>query len=71
MTLRIIPLFANEDNGIYGDIFNTAEEVLEAHPGATVLKGFGILNTETGFVVDESEDFYATEAEAQEDMDRL
>lgn len=71
MALRIIPLYANEDNGIYGDIFNTAEEVLEAHPGATVLTGFGILDTETGFVVDESEDFYVTEAEAQEDMEQL
>lgn len=71
MALKIIPLFANEENGIYGDIFNTAEDVLEAHPGATVLKGFGILNTETGFLVDESEDFYATEDEAQEDMGKL
>lgn len=71
MAKQIIPLFANEDNGIYGDIFNTEQEVLEAHPGVTVLNGFGILDTETGFLVDESEDFYATEAEALEDMENL
>lgn len=71
MALRIIQLFANEDNGIYGDIYSTVEEVLEEHPGATVLQGYGILDTETGFVVDESEDFYATEAEALEDMKEL
>lgn len=71
MALRIIPLFANEDNGIYGDIYSTVEEVLEEHPGATVLQGYGILDEETGFVVDESEDFYATEAEALEDMEEL
>jgi hypothetical protein len=71
MALRIIPLFANEDHGIYGDIFNTAEEVLEAHPGATVLKGFGILDTETGYIADDTEDFYATEAEAQLHMENL
>lgn len=71
MALRIISLFANEDNGIYGDIYNTVEEVLEEHPGAVVLHGYGILDTETGFVVDESEDFYATEAEALEDMKKF
>lgn len=71
MTMKIIPLFANEDHGIYGDIFSTAEDVLAAYPGATVMNGFGILDTETGFIVDETEDFYETEAEAQEDMKRL
>lgn len=71
MTKQIIPLFANEDHGIYGDIFTTVEDVLAAHPGATVLSGFGILDTETGFMADESEDFYATEAEAHEDMENF
>jgi hypothetical protein len=71
MALRVIQLFANEDNGIYGDIYNTPEEVREEHPGATVLIGYGILNEETGFIVDESADFYATEAEALEHMEEL
>lgn len=71
MALRVIELFANEENGIYGDIESTPEAVLEAHPGATVLKGYGILDEGTGFLVDESEDFYGTEAEALEDMDEL
>jgi hypothetical protein len=71
MGKRIVPLFANEENGIYGDIYNTVEEVLADHPGATVLTGFGILDEETGFLVDDTEDFYATEEEAREHMENL
>lgn len=71
MTKRIIPLFANEDHGIYGDIYNSEEEVLQDHPGATVIKGFGILDEETGYIADDTEDFYFTEAEAQKHMENL
>lgn len=71
MAAKIVTLYANEDNGIYGDIYNTPEEVLEAHPGATVLTGFGIQDTETGFLFDESQDFYTTKEEAQADIPNM
>lgn len=68
MAIKIVTLYANDDNGIYGDIFNTPEEVEEAHPGETILTGYGILDTDTGYLVDESKDFYSTVTEAFADV---
>lgn len=65
MRLKVIPLFANEDQAAgYGDIYNTREDCLKEHPTDTVLEGFGVLDEDTGFLTDDSDDIYWTEEEA-------
>jgi hypothetical protein len=66
MHLKTVTLFANKnEDGIYGDIYSSAEECLKEHPNDVVLVGFGVMDADTGFCVDESDDFYATEEDAQ------
>jgi hypothetical protein len=70
MRLKTVTLFANKnEDGIYGDIYSSAEECLKEHPNDDVLVGFGVMNEDTGLCVDESDDFYATEADAQRFID--
>ena len=62
--LGIIRLYANEENGSYGEIYNSASEVLTHFPNATVLEGFGIIELSTGFCHSDSMSWYDSEEEA-------
>ncbi len=57
-------LYTNNDkeNGVpyYGDIYTSRDEVLQNHPNAEVLEGFGVLDTETGYSPDDVDDWYDT-----------
>lgn len=63
--VNIIQLFANEiideedeDNRFYGDIYSKPQEVYENHPNATLLVGYGILDKSTGYIHEDSADWY-------------
>lgn len=66
MALHVTKLYANADreNGWYGDIYNTPDDVRKDHPDDEILTGFGVLDGGTGFLHDESADWYDTEEEA-------
>lgn len=70
--LKIIPLYADksEESG-YGDISSDPADIERDHPGATVLQGWGILDTTTGYVVSESEDIYFTREDAERGLQEL
>jgi hypothetical protein len=70
MALRIIKLYGNKTAHFAPeDIYSDREECLQDHPNDEVLEGFGVLDTETGFCTDDSDDWYETEEDAQEYID--
>lgn len=77
--MRIIKLYANElteasvEGGIplYGDIYTSREECLAEHPEASVIEGYGVTPDDSQWLVDESDDFYYTEEEAQEFINEI
>ncbi|ALE93768.1 hypothetical protein AOC05_17905 [Arthrobacter alpinus] len=70
MKLKIVSLFANSNKDrIYGDIYNSSEDCLQAHPHDEVLHGFGVMNENTKLLVDASDDFYRSETAAQRFID--
>lgn len=66
MGLHVTKLYANFDQemGGYGDIYTTPDDVRKDHPDDEILTGFGVLDGATGFMHDESADWYDTEEEA-------
>ncbi len=71
MNLKIVSLFANKnEDGIYGDIYTSLEDCRNDHPNDEALVGFGVVDEDSGYLVDESDDFYPTEAEAQQFIDK-
>lgn len=70
---QIIKLFANtmytnddKENGVsyYGDIYTSKEEVLLNHPNSKVMSGYGIIDMETGFIPDDTPDWFNSVDEA-------
>lgn len=66
-SLGVAKVYANEDNGCYGDIFNTKQEVLECHPGAKVLEGYVVIDINSGYCPNESKDWHDTLEEAEDE----
>lgn len=66
MGLHVVKLYANLDRefDMYGDIYDTPEDVQKDHPDDEILHGFGVLDGATGFLRDGSADWYETEDEA-------
>ena len=62
--LGIIRLYSNEENGCYGNIYNSISEVLTHFPNANVLEGFGIIELSTGYCHPDSMSWYDSEEEA-------
>lgn len=65
--LSIINLYANvlytqndskTGEAYYGDVYTNKEELLKEHPACEVLQGFGLLDHQSGFAPDDSEDWY-------------
>lgn len=63
--VQIIQLFANEiideddeNNRFYGDIYSKPQEVYQHHPNATLLVGYGIIDKSTGYIHEDSLDWY-------------
>lgn len=76
--LAVIQLFANEvvdeedaDNRFYGDIYSKPSEVYKDHKEATLLVGYGVLDKSTGYLHDNTEDWYDTLPEALEAIKEL
>lgn len=58
-TLDIIYYYANEmEDGGYGDIACSPEDVYKTHPKARLMTGFGVVDADTGMSPDSSEDWY-------------
>lgn len=58
-TLDIINYYANEmEDGGYGDIACSPEEIWKAHPKVRVMSGFGIVHRDTGMSPDSADDWY-------------
>jgi hypothetical protein len=71
--LRIIRQYANSTAYMSGgpeDIYNTREDCLKDHPTDPVLAGFGVLDEETGFRAEGSDDWYDTLQEALEFIEK-
>ena len=66
-TLDIIHYYANgiEDGG-YGGIATSPEDIWKAHPGAKMLSGFGVVCRATGMSPDSSDDWYEDINEVRE-----
>lgn len=64
--LHVVKIYANLDRAsdIYGDIYDTLDDVRKDHPGDEILHGFGVLDGATGFLAEGSEDWYEVEDDA-------
>lgn len=69
--LQIKKLYAEVTPYGYGDIYESVEALAEEHPDAEVLEGYGIFNSSTGYLVDESQDIYWDKEDAIWDMERI
>lgn len=67
-TLSIVKQFANEEDGVYGDIYSQEWHARSEHQGETILSGFGILDKETGYILDSARDWYDTLEDAEDDL---
>ncbi|MCK1999865.1 hypothetical protein MZM54_00525 [[Brevibacterium] frigoritolerans] len=67
-------LYTNDDkeNGdpYYGDIYTSPEVVLQWHPNAEILVGYGVHYNETGLILDEAADWYETVDDALEFIEK-
>lgn len=68
---QIIKLYANKEEGTYGDIYVSKQELLVDYPEANVLEGFGVTYKESGGTPDSSDDWYWTIDEAREYVKEL
>jgi hypothetical protein len=68
--LSVVPYFANDEDGVYGDIYKNVTNLRIDHPTAKILTGFGVRDSETGMSPEDAADWYATEADAQAYIDR-
>lgn len=58
-TLDIIYYYANEmEDGGYGDIACSPEDIYKAHPASRLMTGFGVVEANTGMSPDSAEDWY-------------
>lgn len=57
---QIIKLYSNKEDGTYGDIYVSEQELLIDHPEAKVLHGFGVTYAKSGYSPDSSDDWYWT-----------
>lgn len=64
-TLHITKLFANREDGTYGDIYSQKWDYLENYEEDEMMVGYGVYDPKTGFIVDEAADFYETLEEAE------
>lgn len=64
-TLHIVKLFANHEDGTYGDIYSQKWDYLENYEEDELMIGYGVCDPVTGFLLDESADFYETLEEAE------
>jgi len=72
MALNIIKLYGNvTENFQPEDMYDSRVECLSDHPHDEVMEGWGVLDTETGFLEAGSEDWYDTEEDAQKYIDSL
>ena len=62
----IVKFYANEWEGVYGDISTSKEEIMEMYPDANILEGYGFICPSTGFCPDEAGDWYDSVEEAEE-----
>ena len=51
-------VFANEENGYYGDIYASWEDAATAHPGEKIIFGVNIIESVSGYTFEDSEDWY-------------
>jgi hypothetical protein len=65
----VIVLYANNIDGVYGDIYTELHDLEKDHPEAHVLLGYGVMDTATGFTHIDSSDWYWTRVEAQAFID--
>lgn len=63
---EIIKFYANEENGHYGDIYTSKEDVLKDHPQAEIMEGYGFIDPTIGFCPDEAGDWYETIEEVEQ-----
>lgn len=61
----IIKLFANNQDGYYGDIYESMDELLFEHEDCEVMYGYGIIDINTGYCPSEAYDWYDTIEEAE------
>lgn len=66
--ISIVKLFATDENGVYGDIYNQEWHVRTEHQGENILEGFGILDNKTGYLLESTKDWYNTLEEAESDI---
>ncbi|AJD93714.1 hypothetical protein JMA_43970 (plasmid) [Jeotgalibacillus malaysiensis] len=64
-TLNIVKLYASHEDGTYGDIYSQKWDYLENYDEDELMVGYGVSDPLTGFLVDESADFYETLEEAE------
>ena len=62
----IVKFYANTENGHYGDIFTSKDDVLATYPDTEVMEGYGFVCPITGFCPDEAGDWYKTVEETEE-----
>lgn len=68
---NIIKLFANEENGTYGDIYTSKESLVADYPDAQILEGFNFVMKNSGMSPDSSEDWYESVEQAKADATAL
>lgn len=72
MALEIIKLYGNvTEHFAPEDMYSDREECLADHPNDKVMEGWGVKDTETGFLHIDSEDWYDEKEDAQEFIDAL
>jgi hypothetical protein len=68
---NIIKLYANEENGTYGDIYTSKESLVVDYPDAQILEGFNFVMKNSGMSPDSSEDWYESAERAKADATAL
>lgn len=72
MALNIIKLYGNVTEHFQPeDMYDSRQECISDHPNDEVMEGWGVQDTETGFLEADSEDWYDTEEDAQAYIDSL
>lgn len=66
--VTIIKQFANDEDGVYGDIYIQKWHAKLNHQGENILEGFGIMDNATGYLVESTRDWYNTLEEAELDI---
>lgn len=64
-TIKTLYGILPEDCPYIEDIYDSLEDARQAHPGQQIMVGYGIVDEKTGFLLENTKDWYDTYEEVQ------